>query len=382
MSISTKAVLDKSMSPIKSAKYYGKTVIENRLPNFELSDVKSVGYCHLRLLPKNPIDTFTEDSPFCKAGWGISGWDIAIPDYLITDDNLLVSIGTLSAGSYVIKAERSFLSDAISFDVYTGDKVIASAGSTENELRLEFTLSAESEVKVKAIAYKFATGRTGGCALRGLTITSAEDEPESFELPEYIEMPYNMLGIPVNNGNSLATYVSSVDKKSYIADSCEYDGTNSHMYRRVAGEVISDATAFEFVETKDDKSYVVKCKICGMKDVSAADYDSILCNALPTDYVDDDHEFKECVQALGKYVYIRINKERLPDNPTIRDVQKLFRFKFMMVYFPRQDVKITDLSIHLFHAAFSSFNTFKNGTVIETDEDTCNGVPFEFEVTV
>ena len=53
----------------------------------------------------------------------------------------------------------------------------------------------------------------------------------------------------------------------------------------------------------------------------------------------------------------------------------------MMVYYPRETVKITDLEIHLFRTAFSTFKTFKNGTLIETDESTNNGLSLEFEVT-
>ena len=59
----------------------------------------------------------------------------------------------------------------------------------------------------------------------------------------------------------------------------------------------------------------------------------------------------------------------------------MFKYKSMMVYYPRETVKITDLKIHLFHDAFSKFKTFKNGTLIETDESTNNGLSLEFEVT-
>ena len=377
MAISTEVVITKSNAPITSAKYYGKSIIGKRLPEFELSEVDTVGYCHIRFLPKNPIDTYTENSPF-----KVSAWDVVMPDYDINDDNLKVSLGTLAAGSYVIKAQRSFLSDAASFEVFVGGNSIASTGTVkEKDVRLEFALSSSSEVEVKLISYKFATHRTGGCQLRGLSITTADTEPTAYELPYYVEMPYTMAGIPVSASNTLATYKSSVDGKPYIADSCEYDGTNSYLYQRISGHVISSATKFKFVETADTDSYVVKCTIPDMKNISATDYDSVLCNALPTDHVDDAHEFKECIQALGKEIFIRIKKTRLPENPTIQDVQKMFRYKSMMVYYPRETVKITDLKIHLFHTAFSTFKTFKNSTLIETDESTNNGLSLEFEVT-
>ena len=52
MAISTEVVITKSNAPITSAKYYGKSIIGKRLPEFELSEVDTVGYCHIRFLPK------------------------------------------------------------------------------------------------------------------------------------------------------------------------------------------------------------------------------------------------------------------------------------------------------------------------------------------
>lgn len=380
MATYTSKVLTSSLAKLGNATYYGRTTIGTRKPPYEFTKIDPVGNCHIKFSPVNPINTYTifNDAP----RFTIQDGNVCFGNYKKESDDLKVSLGTLKAGTYVIKAKRSDISDAAAFTVYVADAIIATTGdTTDREIRLEFTLAAASEVVVKLVAFKFATGSTLSCALIGLSITTAATEPKVIEEPKYIEMPYEMKGIPVSDTNTLKTYQSSVDGKYYIADTCVHDGSKSYYYKRVANAYINEKSNFKFVDTADTESYVLECEIPNMAEIADADYDSILCNALSIGHVDDASPFDEVIMATGKKVRFRIKKSRIGENATISDIKKFFTWNSMLVQYPLATPAVTDLEIHLFQLGFMDYRTYTNGTLVETLIDGNNNLHLDFEIT-